>query len=189
MRFYAALAYLPGIAHQTSALNKFETEHDLNLSRTPCQLFSTLTNSSAAHRTRSLTFTVLTSILCYGLTACCGPNSSTNCSSGRIGPSGAEVYGTIIGVGAVITAGTLLEVNHSHHTMNGCAVSGPSGLELHTQGGNKTYMLTGDTAAIKPGDHIRIHGSKVKKNKGVTVDTFSVEKVNRDYGPCKVTHP
>ncbi|HEY0796040.1 MAG TPA: hypothetical protein VGD64_09690 [Acidisarcina sp.] len=113
----------------------------------------------------------------------------TNCkSSGSLGPSGAEVAGVIVGVGAVIGVGVALEVSHSHHILKGCASSGPNGLELQT--GTKNYLLSGATTDIKPGDIVRVHGSRVKQQKHSTADqTFSVEKLNKDYGPCKATHP
>jgi hypothetical protein len=109
----------------------------------------------------------------------------TNCkSSGSLGPSGAEVAGVIVGVGALIGVGVAVEVNHSHHIVKGCASTGPDGLELQT--GARTYLLSGATADIKPGDMVRVHGSRVKQSKHSTANqTFFVEKLNKDYGPCK----
>jgi len=37
------------------------------------------------------------------------------------------------------------------------------------------------------GDLVQFHGSKVKKVKGSAGNqTFTVEKIGRDYGPCKL---
>ena len=105
---------------------------------------------------------------------------------GQIGPSGGEVAGAAVGVGAVVTIGVVLAVNHSHHVVSGCVVSGPDGLKLQTSD-SKIYALEGDTVNLKAGDRVKIRGSKVKKTKGVTgPDVFKVEKLNKDYGACHV---
>jgi len=49
----------------------------------------------------------------------------------------------------------------------------------------KTYALVGATGDIKVGDLVQFHGTKVRKVKNSTGDqTFAVEKISRDYGPC-----
>jgi hypothetical protein len=107
-------------------------------------------------------------------------------SGGRIGPSGAAVAGAGIGVGAAVVIVAVLAVNHSHHTLTGCAFNGPNGLKLKTSD-SKTYSIEGDAAGIKAGDKIKVHGSKVKKPKAAGDDqTFAVDKVSKDYGPCRV---
>jgi hypothetical protein len=142
--------------------------------------------SASGPISKPITVAALTSILCAGIAGCCG-SGMTNCkSSGSLGPSGAEVAGVIVGVGAVIGVGVALEVSHSHHILKGCTSTGLNGLELQT--GTKNYLLSGDTASIKAGDVIRVHGSRVKQPKHSTGDqTFSVEKLNKDYGPCKAS--
>jgi hypothetical protein len=52
----------------------------------------------------------------------------------------------------------------------------------------KTYALTGNTAGINAGDLVRLHGTKLKQVKGSAGDrTFTVERISRDYGPCKLS--
>ena len=130
----------------------------------------------------------LASLICCGVAGCCG-SGMTNCkSSGSLGPSGAEVAGVVIAAGAVVATAVALEVHHSHHMLKGCASTGPNGLELQAQGDGKAYMLSGDTANIKAGDRILVHGSRVKQPKhSTTVQTFSVEKLGKDYGPCMLS--
>lgn len=124
---------------------------------------------------------------------CCGAAAPTTCntSNDHFGPSGAEVAGVAVGVGGgIVAAVVLVEVHHSHHTLKGCVFSSPNGLELQTQNDKKTYTLAGETASIKAGDMVRFHGSRVKKIKDSSGDqTFTVEKISKDYGPCKVTVP
>ena len=130
----------------------------------------------------------IAAFVALGALLCSGASSPTACkSSGSIGPTTGEVIGAAVGVGAVIAAVVLVEVNHSHHTLKGCVLSGPNGLELQTSD-SKTYSLDGDAATIKPGDRVKIHGSRVKKTKGQSgSQVFKVEKLNKDYGPCKVS--
>ncbi|HEY0760245.1 MAG TPA: hypothetical protein VGD59_13420 [Acidisarcina sp.] len=124
--------------------------------------------------------------LCLAASGCCGPGSSSNCNDQRIGPSGAEVAGIVIAAGAVVAVGVGLGIEHSRHTIEGC-VSGEAG-SLELTKGAKRVSLTGNIGAIKTGDLIKLHGSAVKKAKHSTAgDAFLVEKVSKDYGPCKTT--
>jgi hypothetical protein len=118
----------------------------------------------------------------------CGSTAPAACHE-QIGPSTGEVVGAAAGIVAVVVVGTvvLVDVNKSHHTIKGCVTNGPNGLEVRNDKDNKTYGLTGVTANVKPGDVIQVHGSKEKNQKdaGGNQD-FMVEKMSRDYGPCKV---
>jgi hypothetical protein len=94
--------------------------------------------------------------------------------------------GAAVGIGAVIAIVVVVAVNSGHHTISGCVISGPNGLELQT-GDSKRYALEGDAASIKVGDRVKIHGSRVKKTKDTKGDqVYRVEKLRRDYGPCPV---
>lgn len=119
----------------------------------------------------------------------CGWTAPPGCQTTRIGPSTGEIVGAAAGIVAVVVVGTvvLVDVNKSHHTIKGCVTNGPNGLEVRNDKDNKTYGLTGVTANVKPGDVIQVHGSKEKNQKdaGGNQD-FMVEKMSRDYGPCKV---
>jgi hypothetical protein len=129
-------------------------------------------------------FAVLAVLLCSGATA------PTGCpSGGQIGPSEGQVVGATVGIVAVIAVGVvvLVEVNHGHHTLSGCVVAGPDGLELVTSD-SKRYQLEGDPASVKVGDRVKFHGSKVKKTKDSSGDrVFKVETIKKDYGPCTVS--
>jgi hypothetical protein len=120
----------------------------------------------------------------------CGATSPSGCktSSESIGPSKGEVVGAAVGIVAVVAVGTvvLVEVHKSHHTIKGCVTAGPDGLRVHTLNNGKTYALTGVTANVKAGDIVKVHGSKEKGRKDSAGDQdFMVEKITRDYGPCK----
>jgi hypothetical protein len=96
-----------------------------------------------------------------------------------------QVIGILVGLGvggAAIGVGVYYAVHHGH-SLNGCAVSSSSGLELQNRGDQQTYALIGEVSAIKPGDRIRVSGKKEKKNSGAQPQ-FLVEKLNKDYGSC-----
>jgi hypothetical protein len=129
-------------------------------------------------------FVVLSSLLLCGATSPSGCNTSQD----QIGPSKGEVVGAAVSIVAVVVVGTvvLVEVNKSHHNLKGCVTAGPDGLTLHTEGNSKVYALTGVMAMVKVGDVIKVHGSKSKGKKDSAGDQdFAVEKMSRDYGPCK----
>jgi hypothetical protein len=137
-------------------------------------------------RLRKFNITVISSLVCAALVGCCQPNDPS-CRTERIGPSGVEVFGVAIGVGAAAATAITLEVHHAHHTLKGCVSSAPGGLELHTAGGNGTYRLVGSTDNIKAGNRVSLHGRKVKRRRDSTaVRQFEVEHENKDYGPCKL---
>lgn len=134
-------------------------------------------------------------VIGFGSLLLCGASSPTGCqnsNAGSIGPSTGEVVGAAIGVVAVVAVGTvvLVEVHNSHHIIKGCVTTGPDGLTVHTPNNGKIYALTGVTANVKVGDVIKVHGSKPKGQKDSSGDQdFAVERMSRDYGPCKAEFP
>jgi hypothetical protein len=91
----------------------------------------------------------------------------------------------IVAAGAAIGIGIYLVIHYSvDRPITGCAVSSGGGLSLQHEGDQQTYTLLGDTAAIKPGDRIRVSGKKRKQSPSGNRD-FLVEKLKKDYGPCK----
>lgn len=145
--------------------------------------------SQIAHSTRRKKLIVaaaLTSMLSCSFLPLSGCKGTGNFN---IGPSNGEVAGVIIGAAVVIggTTAILIHVNHSHHQVKGCVSSGPNGLEVQTED-NKTWLLTGNTPNVQAGDLIKFHGTKLKQPRHSTGNpTFEVEKISKDYGPCKAT--
>jgi hypothetical protein len=92
----------------------------------------------------------------------------------------------IVGIaasGAGIGAGVFYAFHHGH-SINGCTLAGPNGLELQNRGDRQTYALMGEVADIKPGDRVRVSGKKKKKEAGAP-QHFLVEKLSKDFGSCK----
>jgi hypothetical protein len=137
-------------------------------------------------RTGIVSILCLTVFLLSGATA---PQSCTNSQPLSIGPSKGEVIGAAVAVVAVITVGTvvLVEVHKSHHTIRGCVTAGPAGLQVIDTEHSRTYNVTGVTTNVKVGDVVRLHGNKQKKIKGEPGQSFVIQKIGKDYGPCKIS--
>ena len=86
-------------------------------------------------------------------------------------------------IGAGIGIGIYYAVHHGH-SLTGCTVSGPGGLELQGHGDQPTYALVGDLAGIPTGERVRVAGKKAKAVSGAAPQ-FIVEKLGKDYGACK----
>ena len=91
--------------------------------------------------TLSVSTSLVGAILCAALLGCCQPNQP-NCKDERVGPSGAEVFGIALGVGAAATTAIVIGVHHAHHTLKGCVADASGGLQLHSKGGKGTYLLS-----------------------------------------------
>jgi len=91
---------------------------------------------------------------------------------------GVAAIGAAIGVGIYYAA-------HHNHSLTGCALSTANGFELQSQGDQLTYALVGDVAGIRSGERIRVSGKKEKKSVGANRQ-FIVERLNKDFGTCKI---
>jgi len=145
--------------------------------------------SAGRRRTEKIIAIALASLVCcvsVGPTACTNGLNDKNFS---FGPTRGQITAAAVGISAAaaVTVVVIVEVHRSHHTVKGCVSSGPNGFQVQTQDDAKTYALAGNTANITVGDLVRFHGTKEKKVKGSAGDrTFTVEKISRDYGPCRV---
>jgi hypothetical protein len=97
------------------------------------------------------------------------------------------VIGATIGViaGTVIIVVAVVYFVRKTASVTGCASSTPDGLTLLNEGDQQTYLLSGETAAIKPGNRIKVSGKKGKNNPPAN-RSFIVEKPAKDFGACKV---
>jgi hypothetical protein len=129
--------------------------------------------SGVSRRRRMIAVAASVALVCSG---------TTSCTNTQVGLSIGAVAAVVVGV----TVGVTLAVQHSHHTLQGCIVTGVDGMELRLSNGN-AYTLKGELTDIKVGDKLSVHGSKLKKVNGGSAagdPVFVVEKVNKDYGAC-----
>src|SRR6266700_1257026 len=145
----------------------------------------TTTPTLARRRVRVMTAFALTSFVSLGVITMDGcDNQSFN-----IGPTKGQIVGVILGAAGVIggTTAVLIEVHHKHHTVKGCISSGANGLQVESDD-RKTYLLTGNTLNIRTDSLLKLHGTKLRKPKhSAGAPTFEVEKISKDYGPCRVS--
>jgi hypothetical protein len=137
--------------------------------------------STKANRFRGIaTVTALALFLCTSASAKLEGQQGSGC----YGVCNSTIVGAAVGIVAAVAAvGVTIVVIHDHHILRGCVASGSNGLELQTSD-EKTYLLEGNTADIKVGERVKLHGSrkKAKDHK----DSFNVDKVSKDYGACSV---
>jgi hypothetical protein len=91
----------------------------------------------------------------------------------------------IVAIGAGIGIGVYFLVRRPP-SLTGCAVQGSSSLTLENETDHQVFMLIGDTPNLKVGERVRVTGKKQKKDAS-GARTFLVEKLNKDYGACKVS--
>lgn len=103
---------------------------------------------------------------------------------GNIGPSKGEVIAIIAGVAAALTVVGFLVYHetHKHPSITGCIASDADGLTLKNEKDEKVYALSGDSAAVKPGERVTLKGKKIKDSSGKP--SFLVEKLIKDFGAC-----
>lgn len=122
------------------------------------------------------------------ISGCCQAGSP--CENTSIGPSTGEIVGVAVGAiaGTAVVVGTIVAVNHDHHTLKGCVSSEPDGLQLTRDSDKKVFSLTGTSTGLKPGEKVKLHGTRQKKRKGTPGNQqFFVEKVTKDLGQCQVS--
>ena len=131
-------------------------------------------------RVRIIAMVALASFLLCGATAPegCAPQPQPSHTGEEVAVVGIPVA---IAVGVIV----LVAVHSDHHTLRGCVSMGPKGLQVRTDGDAKTYNLIGVTANTRVGDVVKLHGSKEKKDSNGD-RAFVVEKMTKDFGPCKV---
>jgi hypothetical protein len=128
-------------------------------------------SSRASRRQRINAVAMIAALVCFG---------TTSCTRTQLALSATAIAAVVAGT----TVGVTLAVQNQRHTLRGCVLSGPGGLELHTSDSG-TYALQGNAATIKVGDRVKLHGSKLKRTKDSTGDQiFAVEKLSKDYGQC-----
>lgn len=124
----------------------------------------------------------LLSLVALALLLSASPSAKANVGYASNGKAAAVAAG-LAGAGAGI-AFLIYYSTHRGHSLRGCAASSPDGLQLMSEGDQRSYSLSGDIAGIKSGDRVRVSGSKVKGDSKHR--KFVVTKLSKDYGACKV---
>jgi hypothetical protein len=107
--------------------------------------------------------------------------------SGHIGPSKGLIIGVVVGVVAAAVVVTVVVVHESSkkRTITGCVNSAQNGMTVTNEKDKQVYTLSGDTAAVKPGERMSFHGKKIKPNADNALG-WEITTIQTDYGVC---HP
>lgn len=118
-------------------------------------------------------------VLCVCLLTVNKPAKADSLQNAAIAAAvGIAVAGAAIGVGIYFLV-------RRPPSLTGCASTTANGLSLLNEADQQTYVLTGDTVTIKLNDRVRLSGKK-KKRDATGSRSFLVEKVSKDFGPCKL---
>jgi hypothetical protein len=85
-----------------------------------------------------------------------------------------------VAVGVLVTF-LVIHYRHKSSSITGCVISGPNGTSLTDENDKRTYALSGNTAAVKPGERIRLEG---QKDRSGTL-SFDVQRVGKVFGACR----
>lgn len=108
-------------------------------------------------------------------------------SNFQIGPSGAQVYGGIIGGAAAVGVITYLAIHYSKkREITGCVASLGSGMTVTDEKDHNTYLLSGETANVAPGTRVKLAGKKIKPKHGNSTLDWNTTKVKKNFGACPV---
>ena len=117
------------------------------------------------------------------VTAAAPANAQTSTPIGGVTKSDAAwIVVAVAAIGAGIGIGIYYSVHHSQR-LTGCTVLGANGLGLENRDDRQMYTLVGATAAIKPGERVRVSGKRVKGSAG-PAPQFLVDHLSKDYGAC-----
>ena len=128
------------------------------------------------------------------VSGCCEPGypceNTGSGSLGPLGPSKGEIVGISVGAAAVsaLVVAASVEASRNRHILKGCVATGPDGLQLTRDSDKKVFSLINAPADIQPGEKVKLHGTKQKKQKGSPGNQqFVVERVTKDFGRCEAS--
>jgi hypothetical protein len=91
----------------------------------------------------------------------------------------------VVAVAAAIVVVTVLVVKQAKgRTITGCVNSGASGMLVTDEKDKRVYVLSGDTAGVKPGERMSLTGRKIKADSGAPL-VWQTKKVSKDLGSCQ----
>ncbi|HXA76461.1 MAG TPA: hypothetical protein VNV41_04955 [Candidatus Acidoferrales bacterium] len=109
--------------------------------------------------------------------------------TGNIGysPSKGLIIGVVLGVVAAVAVATVVVVHESSkkRTITGCVNPAQNEITVINEKDKQVYILSGDTAGVKPGERMSFQGKKIKPNASNPLG-WEVTRIQTDYGAC---HP
>jgi hypothetical protein len=97
------------------------------------------------------------------------------------------IVGVIVGGIAAVVIVTYVVIHEStkQRTITGCVISGENGMSVTDEKDKRLYSLSGNTADIKPGDRMTLHGKRIgTKDAGKPV-VWETKTISKDFGACQ----
>jgi len=115
--------------------------------------------------------------------------ADTSKADAQIAPSGKQAAGIFAAlIGAVVGVGVgVYFLVRAPHNITGCVSTAGGNLQLSDEKSTNRYLLEGDSAALQPGERVRVNGKPGKDSQKRR--TFFVHKVSRKLGSCTVAAP
>lgn len=99
--------------------------------------------------------------------------------------TGELVIVAVVAVAAAVVVVTVLVVNQAKgRTITGCVNSGEGGMLVTDEKDKHVYVLSGNTAGVKPGERMSLAGRKIKSNSGRTL-VWETKKIRKNFGSCQ----
>jgi hypothetical protein len=104
---------------------------------------------------------------------------------GKTGYNG-PIVAAIVGALAAVAVLVIVAVHYSKkRAVTGCVVAGQGGMTLTDEKDKQTYMLSGDTTGVKPGDRMKLQGRKAKPKSADQTPVWEAKSEGKDFGVCK----
>jgi hypothetical protein len=90
-----------------------------------------------------------------------------------------------VAVALVVIIVVVVHESRKKRTITGCVASGANGMSVTDEKDKRIYALSGNTADIKPGDRVTLHGKKVNPKGASAPLAWQVNKETKDLGACQ----
>ena len=110
---------------------------------------------------------------------------SRNTSADTLKSNADNIIIGVVAVVAVVVVVVAVVIHRSakKKTVTGCVIAEQNGMSVTDEKNKRVYRLSGDTAGIKPGERMTLHGKTIKPSGGDSL-TWVTTRVVMDFGVC-----
>lgn len=85
----------------------------------------------------------------------------------------------------VVVAVVVIHKSSEKRMITGCVNSGDNGMSVTDDKDKRFYVLTGNTAGIKPGARMTLQGKKIKPKAAGKTAVWETRQIAKDFGVCQ----
>ena len=124
-------------------------------------------------------------VLMVALSVALSPISEAQTGGGKIVSNG-TIAGVIVGVVAAvaIVAFVIIHESTKKRSITGCVIPAEHGMSLTDEKDKRSYVLSGNTGDIQPGDRMTLQGKKIKPRAGKQI-VWETKAISKDFGVCQ----